>query len=42
MYRDTETSRKYKNYNEKFQLWFDEQHGKKKDIEEDHVREFIF
>jgi hypothetical protein len=42
MYKDTETAWKYKAYNEKFQLWFDDQYGSKKEIEEDHVREFIF
>jgi hypothetical protein len=42
MFNDTETSKKYKDYNEKFQLWFDNQYGRKKEIEEEHVREFIF
>jgi hypothetical protein len=42
MYKGTETLRKYKHYNEKFQLWFDNQYGKRKEIEEDQVREFIF
>lgn len=42
VYKDTETARKYKKYNEKFQLWFDKEYGTKTEIEEEHVREFIF
>lgn len=41
MYNGTETARKYKDYNERFQLWFDNQYGSKKEIAEEAVREFI-
>ena len=42
MYNDTNTYREYKRYNEKFQEWFFNKYGKKKEIEEENVREYIY
>ena len=41
IYKGTETARKYKDYNLKFQAWFNKNHGAKKTIQESHLREFV-
>ena len=41
MYNGTTTELKYMGYNKKFQEWFNKNHGSKKDIEEEHVRDFV-
>lgn len=41
MYKDTATEPEYMRYNKKFQEWFNHNHGSKKEVEEEHVRDFV-
>ena len=41
VFADTATESEYMRYNKKFQDWLNEKDGAKKDVEEDHVRDFI-
>ena len=41
LYKGTETARKYRDYNLKFQSWFSEKYGLKAVVEERHAREFV-
>ncbi len=41
MYKDTATESEYLRYNNKFQKWFNQNYGAKKDILEEHARDFV-